>query len=138
MTAEVLARKVAKIADKLARIDEQRPGTLAELAADRSRRDLCAFYLALAVEDCIDIAEHLIAERAWGAPDSYGEAFRTLARRGVLTPELAEKMVQAAGMRNAILHEYDDIDWARVYAAMTDLARLREFVAAVQRFTTAG
>jgi len=43
-------------------------------------------------------------------------------------------MVQAAGMRNAILHEYEGIDWTRVHAAMGDLSRLREFIVAVQRF----
>jgi uncharacterized protein YutE (UPF0331/DUF86 family) len=134
MTAEVLARKVAKVADKLQRIDEVGTGSLDQMKQDRSRRDLLAFYLALAVENCIDIAEHVIAERGWGAPDSYGEAFRLLAQHGVLSPTLAERMVQAAGMRNAILHEYDGIDWARVHAALSDLSRLREFIAAVQRF----
>src|SRR3954463_2250489 len=105
MTAEVLARKIAKVMDKLQRIAEVGAGSLDQVREDRSRRDLLAFYLALAVEDCIDIAEHLIAERGWGAPDSYGEAFRLLAQHGVLSSTLAELMVQAAGMRNAILHE---------------------------------
>lgn len=80
----------------------------------------------------IDIAEHVISQRSWGAPDSYGEAFRTLVRHGILRPELAEQMVAAAGMRNAIMHEYDDIDWKRVHAALVDLSRIREFLAAVQ------
>jgi len=134
MTAEVLARKVAKVMDKLQRIAEVSPGSLDQLRQDRSRRDLLAFYLALAVEDCIDIAEHLIAEQEWGAPDSYGEAFRVLAQHGVLSSSLAELMAQAAGMRNAILHEYEGIDWTRVHAALSDLSRLREFIVAVQRF----
>lgn len=133
MTAEVLARKIAKMMDKLQRIAEVGAGSLDQMKQDRSRRDLLAFYLALAVEDCIDIAEHVIAERGWGAPDSYGEAFRLLAQHGVLSSSLAELMVQAAGMRNAILHEYEGIDWVRVHAAVNDLSRLREFIAAVQR-----
>jgi len=134
MTAEVLARKMAKLMDKLQRIAEVGPGSLDQLRQDRSRRDLLAFYLALAVEDCVDIAEHLIGEQGWGTPDSYGEAFRLLAQHGVLSSSLAELMVQAAGMRNAILHEYDGIDWTRVHAALGDLSRLREFIVAVQRF----
>src|SRR6185436_10167717 len=95
MTAEVLARKVAKVMDKLQRIAEVGPGSLDQMRQDRSRRDLLAFYLALAEEGCIDIAEHLIAEHGWGAPDSYGEAFRMLAQHGVLPSSLAELMVQA-------------------------------------------
>jgi uncharacterized protein YutE (UPF0331/DUF86 family) len=134
MTAEVLARKVARVMDKLQRIAEVGPGSLDQMKQDRSRRDLLAFYLALAVEDCIDIAEHLIAEHKWGAPDSYGEAFRLLTQHGVLSSSLAELMVQAAGMRNAILHEYEGIDWTRVHAAMGDLSRLRELIVAVQGF----
>jgi uncharacterized protein YutE (UPF0331/DUF86 family) len=95
---------------------------------------LSAFYLALAIEDCIDIAEHLVAEHGWSAPDSAAEAFRTLAEKKVVSPELAERMVQAAGMRNAILHEYDEIDWQRIHAALMDPSRLQEFVASVQRY----
>lgn len=134
MTADVLARKIAKVMDKLQRIAEVGGGSVDLTRQDRSRRDLLAFYLALAVEDCIDIAEHLIAEHGWGAPDSYGEAFRLLAQRGVLSSSLAELMVQAAGMRNAIFHEYEGIDWVRVHAAVNDLSRVREFIVAIQRF----
>jgi uncharacterized protein YutE (UPF0331/DUF86 family) len=56
-----------------------------------------------------------------------------LSQKGVLSRDLAERMAQAGGVRNAILHEYDDIDWARVHAALTDLSRFTEFVAAIQK-----
>ena len=133
MTPDVLARKISRVEDKLQQIAALLPHTLAEFASARSTRDLCAFYLAMAIEDCIDIAEHIIARNGWGTPDSSGAAFRLLAERKTLTLQLAEQMAQAGGMRNAILHQYDNIDWQLVFLALQDLSRIREFLVAVRR-----
>ncbi|MFZ5470908.1 MAG: HepT-like ribonuclease domain-containing protein [Myxococcota bacterium] len=57
---------------------------------------------------------------------------RLLADHGVISSALAQRMAEAGGMRNAILHGYEDIDWARVHAATLDLGRIRDFLAAVR------
>lgn len=109
--------------------------TLEVFAAERSRRDLCAFYLSLAVEECRDLSEHLIAENAWGAPESAGEEFELLEQKGVIDAQLARCMRQAVGLRNLLVHEYAEEDWSRVHMAASDLSRLRDFLAAVLRFS---
>jgi uncharacterized protein YutE (UPF0331/DUF86 family) len=102
--------------------------------ADESRRDLAAFYLILAVEECIDLAEHLIAEQGWGAPESAGEEFELLEKRGVIDASLAREMRQAVGLRNVLVHEYADADWLKVHASLRDTSRLRRFLEAVLRY----
>ncbi len=102
---------------------------------DEAKRDLCAFYLILAVEECIDLAEHLIADRSLGAPDSAGAEFELLAEHGVIDLDLARRMREAVGMRNLLVHEYAEADWSRVHAAAQDLSRLRAVLEAVLRFS---
>lgn len=49
-----------------------------------ARIDAAQNRLRLAIESCSDIARHLIARMAWGRPQSYNQAFATLAKNGVL------------------------------------------------------
>ncbi|MFO7680657.1 MAG: HepT-like ribonuclease domain-containing protein, partial [Chloroflexota bacterium] len=44
------------------------------------------------------------------APDSYREAFRLAGKHGLLPVDLAERMQNAAGMCNILVHLYKDID----------------------------
>jgi uncharacterized protein YutE (UPF0331/DUF86 family) len=67
-------------------------------------------WVQIAVEACIDIAYHTVAERGWTPPDAAGGAFTTFAAHGMISAELAERMGRAAGLRNG--HEY-----ARLHAA---------------------
>jgi uncharacterized protein YutE (UPF0331/DUF86 family) len=131
MTADVLLRKAARLIERLSKIEPLAGVELPRFQADEVPRDACAFYLVLAVEECSDLAEHLIAEKGWGAPESAGEEFDLLARQGVISAQLARRMREAVGMRNLLVHRYVDADWSRVYEAARDLSRLREFLAAV-------
>ena len=52
---------------------------------------------------------------------------------GVLPPELAAALAPAAGLRNRLVHEYDDLDDAVVLAAVAEAGRLfPRYVAAVE------
>jgi len=51
-------------------------------------------------------------------PKDYHESFVRLGTLGVMTADLAKEMAMAAGLRNRIVHEYNDIDPERVYEAL--------------------
>ncbi|WP_052519645.1 type VII toxin-antitoxin system HepT family RNase toxin [Archangium violaceum] len=131
----VVLKKAERLRERLSLIAPLATVTPEVFMAERPRRDLCAFYLILAVEECRDLAEHLIAENAWGAPESAGEEFELLAQKGVIDAALARRMRQAVGLRNLLVHEYAEVDWVRVHSAANDLSRLSEFLAAVLRFS---
>lgn len=91
--------------------------------------------LQVAVQAAIDVAAHVAAAQGWRVPEGYAATFDVLAQRGVLPPDLAGRMRKAAGLRNALVHDYLDIDPARLHASLTgDLDDLRAFVTAVVRF----
>ncbi|GMV42641.1 MAG: hypothetical protein AMXMBFR64_43570 [Myxococcales bacterium] len=88
--------------------------------------------LEIAVQATIDVASHLVAAEAWPTPETYAQAFAVLEVRGVLPAELAKNLRRAVGLRNALAHDYLDIDVARMLASLpADIADLRAFCAAV-------
>ena len=57
----------------------------------------------------IDINFHLITESDRPAPKDYHESFLELGRMGILDPPFAKRISSAAGLRNRIAHEYDEL-----------------------------
>ena len=97
-------------------------------------RDLAIFYLFLAIQECIDLAAHLVADAGWGAPDDAGSTFDVLADRGVIERGQADTLRAAAGLRNRIAHGYAMLDYHRVQReAQIGIPALRSFLEAVAR-----
>jgi uncharacterized protein YutE (UPF0331/DUF86 family) len=102
--------------------------------ADPKGRDLALFYLFLAIQECIDLAAHWVADEGWGEPDDAGSAFDVLADRGVIERDTATALRAAAGLRNRIAHGYALLDYGRVHReAQPGIPALRHFLAAIAR-----
>jgi uncharacterized protein YutE (UPF0331/DUF86 family) len=100
--------------------------------ADPQRRDLALFYLFLAIQECIDLAAHWVADAGWGEPDDAASAFDVLAERGAIGRPTATALRAAAGLRNRIAHGYAMLDYARVHHEAQDgIPALRAFLAAI-------
>lgn len=99
---------------------------------ERRDRDLGAFYLFLAIQECIDLATHWVADAGWPVPDDAGASFDLLADRGVLDRGVAAGMRGSVGLRNRIGHGYTAIDHERIGRELGQGAEiLRAFLAAV-------
>ncbi|MCZ7621182.1 MAG: DUF86 domain-containing protein [Candidatus Kuenenia sp.] len=71
----------------------------------------------------IDINEHLISELArpdMEAPKTYRDTFLLLADLNVLQRDFAEEISKSAGFRNAIVHEYNNLDKSIIYKTVGD------------------
>jgi uncharacterized protein YutE (UPF0331/DUF86 family) len=100
--------------------------------ADPQRRDVALFYLFLAIQECIDLAAHWVADAGWSQPDDAPSAFDVLAERGVIERETATALRAAAGLRNRIAHGYAMLDYARVHReAQNGIPALRAFLVAI-------
>jgi uncharacterized protein YutE (UPF0331/DUF86 family) len=100
--------------------------------ADPKGRDLALFYLFLAIQECIDLAAHRVADEGWGEPDDAGSAFDVLADRGAIDRETATSLRAAVGLRNRIAHGYALLDYVRVHReAQTGIPALRRFLLAI-------
>ena len=103
------------------------------LAATKDR-DLAIFYLFLALQECIDLAAHWVADAGWGVPDDAGSTFDELADRAAIPRELADRLREGVGLRNRIAHGYALLDYGRVQSeALVGIPALKSFLTLVGR-----
>jgi uncharacterized protein YutE (UPF0331/DUF86 family) len=117
--ANVIAAKLAELADRIARVRQHRPADAKALAADRDAFDLVSFNLMLAVQTSVDIAGHLIADEGWAPAKDLAEAFHRLREHGVVSRETGDALARAAGLRNVVAHVYAQADPELVLRAAT-------------------
>lgn len=130
--AEVAAARVARAQAWLADADSLFALPPDEFVADHKGRDLALFYLFLAIQECIDLAAHWVADEGWAPPDDAGSTFDVLADRGVVTRPVADGLRGAAGLRNRIAHGYAMLDYGRVQRESREgIPALRVFLEAV-------
>jgi uncharacterized protein YutE (UPF0331/DUF86 family) len=130
--ANVVAAKLRELDERIARVRAHLPADASALAANRDALDLVSFNLMLAVQACLDIASHLIADEAWPPASSLADAFQRLGERGVVTPATAAALRRAAGLRNLVAHGYAEANPDLLYAAASSgLPDLQRFASEV-------
>ncbi|MGH3931114.1 MAG: type VII toxin-antitoxin system HepT family RNase toxin [Pseudonocardiaceae bacterium] len=95
------------------------------------------YLVQVAVQTCIDLANHVIASEGWRTPRDFGDSFTVLHEYGVIDETLAGQLRGLAGLRNRLVHVYDEIDDVRVHQALaTGLPDLDAFATAVARLAS--
>ena len=116
MDREVVAEKLESLRRCLQRVSEKCPPDVETLLRDFDLQDILALNLSRAVQLCVDIAAHLVADLAVPPPDTMGQTFDTLSDAGVIDKVLANRLKKAVGFRNIAVHNYEAIDWTIVHA----------------------
>jgi uncharacterized protein YutE (UPF0331/DUF86 family) len=107
----------------------------AELLGDMARLGGVKYYLQVAIECCVDIANHIIARQNWRAPKSHADSFAVLAENGVISPEFLGTARRMVGMRNRLVHLYWEVDDDTVYQTLqNNLGDFERFKAAVYTY----
>jgi uncharacterized protein YutE (UPF0331/DUF86 family) len=127
---DLVASKVVRARGWLDRAERLISAPPQEFAADEDRRDLASFCLFLAIQECIDLAAHWIADARWGSPEDAASTFDVLADHQAIDRALAERLRGAVGLRNRIAHGYSTVDHARIQSEFRQGAKaLRHFLA---------
>jgi uncharacterized protein YutE (UPF0331/DUF86 family) len=66
----------------------------------------------------IDVNYHLIAEGGQPPPPDYHPSFVKLGELGIVNPEFARRIARCAGLRNRLVHEYEEIDPRQVFESL--------------------
>jgi uncharacterized protein YutE (UPF0331/DUF86 family) len=130
----ILLRKLAALAEHVARLRRRLPADSAALVGDVDRQDALAMSFLVAVQQALDIAAHIAADEGYGVAPSYSGAFRLLAERGVLDLSDAEHLAKAALLRNRIAHGYTSVDFNRLWHEIP--TAIQAFDAFAQRIAT--
>ena len=129
---DLILAKAGLIRRHLRRIKEKGGGDLEAFLSDLDRQEVISFNLHLAIENCTDLAAHIISEEGLGVPGSSSEMFYLLEDSGYINSQLTEKMIKAVGLRNLIVHEYDKIDLTRLYEiVLKDTKDINDFIVSI-------
>ncbi len=74
--------------------------------------------LHLAIEACIDIGQHVIAEGGFRTPVNNKDTFTVLYEEGILSERIFEQASLMAQFRNLIVHDYARIDHSVVFGIL--------------------
>jgi len=66
------------------------------------------------IELCVDVCNHIIADRKLRTPTSYADSFTVLREAGLIPEALLDTMGKMAKSRNIVVHHYDEVDGAIV------------------------
>lgn len=94
--------------------------------------------LQVSIQICIDIGAHLVSELGLKPADDYQGVFASLGASGTIAGDLADRLGAAAGLRNLLVHDYGEIDHARLWDSLGELGDLRDFAAAAERLAREG
>jgi uncharacterized protein YutE (UPF0331/DUF86 family) len=75
--------------------------------------------LQLMTQAAIDINDHILSKLNPGKSETNFNSFISLGKYGVITPELARQIAPSSGLRNRLVHEYDEIDPQEVFKSIS-------------------
>jgi uncharacterized protein YutE (UPF0331/DUF86 family) len=116
-----IEEKINMIERDLSRLKTFADFTIAEMSKDFIKYGALKSMMMEVIGRAIDVNEHLIA-RIGGpeidVPRSYEETFLVMGKLKILPDDFAKKIAKSAGFRNAIVHEYNNLDKGIVYKSV--------------------
>jgi uncharacterized protein YutE (UPF0331/DUF86 family) len=104
-----LLSKLDQLDGYLTELRSVAPTTLAEYLAVEKKR-ACERLLQVSIEAIIDVCALLVSGLRLGLPGNEDDLFDKLARRGVVSAEMAATLRHRKGLRNLLVHEYGRIN----------------------------
>lgn len=114
MNKSLVSKKLDFLNDQLTKIENMNFDEVV-FVENVDAHDLLTFRLQQAVETCIDIATHIIAQLDSPQKETAKDAFLYLGERKIINKSLAEKMGKAADFRNRVVHGYNDFDFRLLF-----------------------
>lgn len=122
---DLIRRKLAELGEYVSQVSEYRNLTVERYRTDWKTQRIVERTLQMAIEACVDIASHVVADRGLRAPSTYAETFEILVQAGLMSSDLGRVMIEMTGFRNVVVHEYARVDAETVIRILSE--RLEDF-----------
>ncbi|MEE8401102.1 MAG: DUF86 domain-containing protein [Candidatus Hydrothermarchaeaceae archaeon] len=85
-----------------------------------------------AIEACLDIGNHIIAEKRLRRAEDYKEIFEIVGEQGIIESNLSKRLQEMAKFRNLLVHSYGELDLKRIFGVISeDLIDIEEYVSSI-------
>jgi len=120
---EFIEEKINLITRDLARLKIFSGMSFSDVSKDFMKYSALKNIMMEIIGRAIDINEHLISELAvseMDSPKEYRQTFLLIGELNVLPKDFAKEVSKSAGFRNAIVHEYNNLDREIVYKSIDE------------------
>jgi uncharacterized protein YutE (UPF0331/DUF86 family) len=131
----LVVRKINLISQDLDELLPISRKDLSDYLSSRMDEILAERYLERMISRMIDINYHLITETGHPPPADYYQSFTQLGTLGILPPAFTQQIAACAGLRNRIVHEYDEIEPRKVYEGLQAAVRdIPQYLAHIHQY----
>jgi uncharacterized protein YutE (UPF0331/DUF86 family) len=110
--------RLAMLAERVSYLKALQQITLEEYKSNKVLRGYVERTLQVCVQICLDIGAHLTAECGFRHPEDNKDIFVVLAEEGIVPQEFLPALLNMAGFRNLIVHDYARIDNVAVFGIL--------------------
>jgi uncharacterized protein YutE (UPF0331/DUF86 family) len=107
---ELLSRKLSRLQGYVEVLKSAADITWQKYQSDLRSRAFVERYLHVAIEEVIDIANHLVSFHGWREPTGYRDLLLILAEHKVLPEHHLHTFQNMASFRNMLVHRYENMD----------------------------
>ena len=128
-------RKLQKIVKYLATLKSFANLDQQSYLDDFSQQLIVERLLHLIIEAAADLNSYLLVRSGQPPPETYFNSFTEAGRQGIISQDLAQQLAPSAGLRNRLVHGYDEIDPTIVFQAIPFALELYpRYVVQIQRY----
>lgn len=129
-----IENKITSVSKYLKILNDFKKYAREEIEKDFNIRGALERYLYLVVQATIDLSEAVVSIKNFRKPTTLRESFEILEEEKVIPLDLVEKMVKMVGFRNVVAHDYEKIDYDKVYDVLQNrLGDIEEFVSEIKK-----
>jgi uncharacterized protein YutE (UPF0331/DUF86 family) len=93
------------------------------------------YNLIVAIEAAIDLANHIISQNGFRAPDDYSDTFNVLLENGIIDEDFIMQLKNMAKFRNRLVHIYWEVDDKQVFEIVqSELDDFVKFIRSISLF----
>lgn len=120
-----IERKIKLIQEEMHHLEPFSDVTFDEVARDSGKFAALERYLERLITRAIDINQHILAELGDGSERirKYRDTFLSLPKFNIYSEDFAARIAQSAGLRNRLVHDYNDTNPKIIFRSVSDALR---------------
>lgn len=115
---EIITRLLGLLRQYTGELKNEQHATWEEFSQDIKNKRFVERTLQMCIEVCLDIGNHIISDEGWKEAETNRDIFLRLHEKGALSDGLLNRLLQMAGFRNRIIHDYAEIEPEMVYGIL--------------------
>lgn len=122
--SHLIRRKLINLTQYIKELEPLTSHTLKEYCENYFIKRTGERLVQLIVESMVDVNSVIIAEEKQPPPKDYYVSFEIMGKLGYLAPQFADDLAPCTGLRNRIVHEYDQIEDEIVFSSIPKLLQM--------------